>query len=109
MSKDEERLTRAEWLAEYRATENKRFGCVDCGAEDRYMLVDAVWRKAFPDYHEVRRRRLEEDPTVFTNLCMMCVEKRLGRTLTINDFVEYPINKNIFWGYRLAMDKLQKL
>ena len=106
--KDEQRLTREEWMVEYHANAKKRFGCVDCGADERYMLVNEAWHKAFPDYQEVRRKRKLEDPLNQTCLCLMCVEKRLGRLLTIEDFVNYPINKLIFWGHRIAMDKLSK-
>jgi hypothetical protein len=57
--------------------------CIDCGVDtdaidEYYMLLDEVWAEAHPDYEG--------------NLCIECVEQRLGRTLTSLDFAAKPVN-----------------
>lgn len=48
------------------------------------MLRDNVWRQANPEYEGM--------------LCIGCVEKRLRRKLTPDDFSNYPINWNLKCG-----------
>ncbi|TDZ79639.1 hypothetical protein DE4585_03387 [Mycobacteroides salmoniphilum] len=43
-----------------------------------YTLKNDVWAQANPD--------------IDGNLCIACVEERLGRTLTAADFTDSPIN-----------------
>lgn len=57
--------------------------CLDCGIntdaiDEYYMLRDEVWERANPD--------------VDGNLCIGCVELRLGRTLKAADFTGAQIN-----------------
>lgn len=98
-------MTEEELKKDIIANFKKRHGCVDCGAEDSYMLRNEVWREAFPNYVEVKKQRKLEDPKNHTCVCIPCVEKRLGRDLRITDFVEAPINRNIFLGYRIAKEE----
>ena len=60
------------------------FDCMDCGVDTKeiheyYSVVDDVWLAANPDD--------------FGMLCISCLENRLGRALTANDFTDYPINR----------------
>lgn len=59
------------------------FNCLDCGVntsaiDEYYMVYDEVW--------------LEANPVDCGMLCIVCLEKRLGRLLTAKDFTGYPIN-----------------
>jgi hypothetical protein len=59
-----------------------RYRCLDCGVNvirigDWYMLSDAIWVDQFG---------LGWDD----NLCVACVEKRLGRRLSLPDFGGFP-------------------
>lgn len=83
--------------------------CEDCAIlPEHYMVRNEVWALAWPDYEEERMRRRRQwrhDGTgsFFCLLCFACLEKRLGRKLTANDFnLELPINKPIAFGMRLA-------
>jgi hypothetical protein len=57
--------------------DESRFTCEDCGDENykMYMVNDDIW----DEYGNKR----------FT-LCMSCLEKRMGRKLTKDDFSQYP-------------------
>lgn len=67
----------------------RRFAyCLDCGVDtleirDWYMLQLEVWQKVITS----------KDPIARRFLCILCLEKRLGRTLEAADFVDAPINK----------------
>ncbi|AWG64771.1 hypothetical protein DDT46_13860 [Mycobacteroides abscessus] len=57
--------------------------CLGCGldmstVDEYYMLKNDVWAQV--------------DPAIDGNLCIACVEERLGRTLTAADFTDSPIN-----------------
>ncbi|WP_109394627.1 MULTISPECIES: hypothetical protein [Mycobacteroides] len=57
--------------------------CLGCGldmstVDEYYMLKDDVWAQV--------------NPAIDGNLCIACVEERLGRTLTAADFTDSPIN-----------------
>jgi hypothetical protein len=55
-------------------------GCVDCGSIlDYYMVFDKVWRKA---------GLADSD-----RCCLTCLEWRLGRPLSIDDFPPLQVNR----------------
>lgn len=64
------------------------FDCMDCGVntseiKEYYTLLDEVWLRA--------------NPKDLGMLCLACVENRLGRLLTRDDFdMEAPINHGCF-------------
>lgn len=72
-----------------------RFICVDCSVDtceidEYYMVHDHLWAGV----------GMESDGGM---LCIGCLEKRLGRTLTSVDFTAYPINQGYFsYSDRLA-------
>ena len=71
----------------------QRFACLDCAqdvltAGECYMLRDPVWLKANP-----QRRGA---------LCIGCVEARLGRTLTAEDFQGTPLDHHLINGPALS-------
>lgn len=58
------------------------FGCKDCGIctlciNEYYMVTDEVWEAAGLDKGMV---------------CIACLEARIGKTLTGNDFADCPLN-----------------
>jgi len=64
--------------------------CLDCGEDDvGYMVHKDIWREAGMPFNR-------------GFLCPCCLEKRLGRLLTLDDFPDAPINEGIRFGYRLA-------
>jgi hypothetical protein len=61
--------------------------CLDCRNEcneEYYMVHDALW--------------LTANPTVNGMLCIGCLEERLGRILTLDDFTDVPINTTTVCG-----------
>ena len=72
--------------------------CVDCGVEtlpaderraEFYMVTDEVWAAAgMPDAD------LDEDDRLYMDdcLCIGCLELRIGRRLTPDDFTDCPMN-----------------
>lgn len=65
--------------------------CHDCGQgtlfSEYYMVEDWVWEQAKPpqwSYHC-------DSPSFF--LCIGCLEKRIGRQLTLADFTTAPVNE----------------
>lgn len=70
------------------------FECMDCtvdtlAIDEYYMVTDGVWELANPQRCGM--------------LCIGCLEKRLGRTLTAADFTAAPINHGVFpYSERLA-------
>ncbi len=57
-------------------------GCDCCsGVDEPYMVNNALWRKA----------KLGD-----RFLCLACLERRLGRALTVKDFIKAPINYGCF-------------
>ena len=59
--------------------------CLDCGVDtdaidEYYMVHDPIWEQAHPE--------------IGGQLCIGCLEHRLGRTLTASDFTDEPINTN---------------
>lgn len=70
------------------------FECAACGQNtlhinEYYMVTDEVWQTAWPEDRGM--------------LCIGCLEERLSRKLTAEDFTDAPINRGYF-GYseRLA-------
>ena len=60
------------------------FDCLDCPENtllihEYYMVLDEIWNAVVPEVDGM--------------LCVGCLEKRLGRTLTKHDFSQYPINE----------------
>lgn len=60
-----------------------KFKCQDCEVNtgeihEYYMLLDDLWMQIRDKYHGM--------------LCIGCVEKKLGRKLNKQDFVDVPIN-----------------
>lgn len=66
------------------------FVCSDCAELELsgYMVENSVWREAGAHRFEL--------------LHLECLEKRLGRPLTIEDFTPAPINHSIRWALRRA-------
>lgn len=65
------------------------FPCHDCGIDtfnEHFMVHDHLWSIAFAG---------ESDEG---DICILCLERRLGRELTKKDFSDFPINDlNINW------------
>jgi hypothetical protein len=69
------------------AREKARNRCLDCGSQttftrngwEYYMVHDALW--------------LNANPQTDGMLCIGCLEERLGRTPTSEDFTDAPINQ----------------
>jgi hypothetical protein len=77
---------------------DKTFLCLDCKIDtaelDEYYLVrDEVWREANPQGDGM--------------LCISCLEKRLGRELTHDDFAFVPLNLiALFRGSDLLRERM---
>jgi len=89
-------------------TKRKIGECYDCGFDhDWYMVKNEVWLQAWPeDYPKLRTRLILENQgrRVFVSLCYECLEKRLGRVLTIDDFdLGIPINSGVRMGFKLGL------
>jgi hypothetical protein len=66
--------------------------CADCGfgtitGGEYYMVKEEVWEAAWAG----RRKPWHELPGQQV-LCIGCLEKRIGRKLTANDFTDAPVN-----------------
>lgn len=70
----------------------RRYACIDCDLRFRkcgcYMVWNEVWQEAAVRGNEC--------------LCIPCLEKRLGRTLTYLDFSNVPLNYMIEQGVHAA-------
>jgi hypothetical protein len=72
--------------------------CLDCGVDtavirECYMIRDDVWRAAHPD---------DEG-----QLCVACLERRLGRKLDDRDFIWCSANvEAVFYGSKLLRNRL---
>jgi hypothetical protein len=85
------RFRNADGMAQKR--DDGRFICLDChddvlGAGEYYLLRDEVWLKANPQRQGM--------------LCIGCVEKRLGRRLTPEDFQGAPLDHHLINGPALS-------
>lgn len=86
--------------------------CFDCGDPHgcAYLVHDATWLAAWPEYSALRARLATAYPKgspwrwhVHLLLCFGCLEKRLGRPLHPSDFdLSLPINAGVAFGMRLA-------
>lgn len=61
--------------------------CMDCGVDineinEYYMVHDKLWDEFVPE--------------LYGDLCISCLEKRMGRLLTPGDFTHYPVNHGYF-------------
>jgi hypothetical protein len=90
--------------------DRKPFRCYDCGDYDPgYMVHRSVWAQAVPEYHVVKRKLVKEfggskSPLVHFLLCLPCLERRLGRRLTSDDFdLNLAINQGILYGTELEI------
>src|SRR5262245_1322803 len=76
--------------------------CADCGFDttdnEYYMVRNDVWEQASPlNQHGVF-------------LCIGCLEKRIGRTLSRRDFIECPLNTSPDWPRSKRLrDRLRRL
>jgi hypothetical protein len=66
--------------------------CADCGVGtltlgEYYMVHDNVWEQAWAG-----RRKAWHDVIGQEILCIGCLEQRIGRTLTADDFPDAPVN-----------------
>jgi hypothetical protein len=83
--------------------------CYDCrGPAPSYMVRHAVWRRAMPDYHELKHVLAErhaggdvlQRAQAIIELCFPCLEARLKRSLRPEDFnLSIPTNAGIALGY----------
>jgi hypothetical protein len=77
-------------------------GCRHIGRWEHYMVTGDVWKAAGMRAPTVKRYN-ETDGDF---LCIGCIEKRLGRTLTAADFTNASINEPSPWDTpRLAERK----
>lgn len=102
-----------------------KYGCLGCGQlADMYKVKEEIWHQAIPLEEERSIKAgaafelwlhrcpnglsTEEERTLRRNLrphivlCFNCLERRLGRRLTLDDFTEDNINRPILLGYALA-------
>lgn len=91
-------------LAELCSRTPKRFHCIDCnGHAEMYMIHDELWNSALPDWYEMKR------VTGHIYCCFSCLEKRIGRELTKEDFTNAPINDPIHFGIKLGRQGRKKM
>lgn len=90
--------------------------CHDCGkASPYYMAREDTWLAAWPTYDSDRARlllatteaRKERGSRFCLELCFACLEKRLGRALTLKDFSAHSANDPIRFGYRLGRHSMR--
>lgn len=63
--------------------------CMDCsGFPDDYMVQATTWAQASKTYRG--------------HLCLACLETRIGRPLTIEDFAPVIINAPVFRGFLMG-------
>lgn len=76
-------------------TSLKCFHCEE-PVSDWYMVHDAVWLEAVPNYRQRKAQGLH------TFLCFKCLAMSLGRSLTLEDFQpDAKVNQGIFLGSRM--------
>lgn len=78
---------------------NGQFDCVDCGVDtdvidEYYMVHDHVWLSSGIGLNDGM-------------LCVGCLERRIGRTLTAADFTDAPINRGLFPYSRRLTERLR--
>lgn len=99
LPKDMEYKTRAEARADY----EKRYGCSACGGfVTMYYIHDELWKQVFPQTNQYWSPEWRgEKMDLLGLLCLVCVEKRLGRKLVIEDFKDHQTNTGILFGFNL--------
>src|SRR5690606_5128900 len=79
------------------------WNCDDCGKStitDYYMVKNPVWRAAgMPNAGMGDSGMLHRK----------CLEKRIGRKLTVDDFPPYPVNAQVFKEYGYTEDHIVSL
>jgi len=84
------------WTAVALERDPKR-ACADCGQFDLgYAVHPTVWFKAIHTVPRVHTRK---------RLCINCLQNRIGRPLTLDDFIPHA-NEWILFGYALAKEDL---
>ena len=88
--------------------------CYGCGKPnpEPYMVRRNVWLLAVPEYTKLKMALAEQygrfnkgpDRTSVL-LCLSCLEKRLDRPLTLNDFTKVPLNALLLFGAKLGKNK----
>lgn len=87
-----------------------QFHCHDCKRPcGSYMVKDAVWKQAWPEYAAKRQALVQkykgtsEFFRANLNLCLGCLQKKLGRKLQKEDFdLTLPINNLLLVGMELG-------
>lgn len=85
-------------------THSKVFQCFECKQAYRedYMVHDHVWQEAV-DWRALNREKNDADlPKGGIYLHLACLEKRLGRRLTLDDLKDVPCNAGIRYFSRTA-------
>ena len=74
------------------APQRDRYLCLDCkGTSDPFMVYNEVWAKAGYKPKDV--------------CCLDCLEKRLGRPITVEDLTPASINNTFRYAYRQGLSK----
>jgi hypothetical protein len=72
------------------------WACDFCGKwPEIYMLQQEVWQSFMP--------------TNKGNPCFECVEVKLGRKLTLADFLPCPLNDPIYKGFIMAVEQAERI
>jgi hypothetical protein len=67
------------------------FKCADCLTptwDEYYMVTDEIWSLAWSGW----RRPRPPETGLDHMLCIRCLERRIGRTMTRADFTDCPLN-----------------
>jgi hypothetical protein len=88
--------------------------CLDCGGDtsairEYYMVIDAVWEAAGQIPLSRRRQQTAEEQETRQRafLCIGCLESRIGRRLTADDFTDVSINRRgEYWYSARLWDRL---
>lgn len=92
-------------------SERKPWRCFDCGHPFvDYYVRDEIWLQAWPDYQEAKAEAIrqysgtEHDRLKHLTLCFTCLERRLGRVLSPDDFnLSLPANAGIRLGIGMGL------
>jgi len=78
----------------------KEFDCVDCGENTHRLFLREYYMIDFDLWNSVM---VSQNTGM---LCIGCLETRLGRKLTTDDFIEAPINYGFFGASERMKDRL---
>lgn len=87
--------------------------CYDCGEHcGPFMVNGVVWKVAFPDYNDIKKRLEQENPGEdskaramrFVGLCIACLYRRLPWSFEIDDFTDAKMNDVIYAAYRAGLE-----